>query len=361
MGMTTKQPAGKSGFAADLVRFPGISYKAFAYEGDETALETLKAVPGFGMVAQWLIDNLYEEYVHLDQLYNCCRVNEQNYPSIYGVMRTACEILDAPVPEVFIRYSPVYNACTSGVDRVFVELNSALVDDYDEQELLVIVGHEMGHVKANHVKYKMVADFIVKFLPILSQIVPFNLNVLIQPLLLALFEWSRRAELTCDRAGLLCAQHPATALGALSKFSGRVNKYPTEFSQIVLNAQAAEVAESKHKIVRLLLFLDNMQRTHPYSAYRAKMLKDWVDGGNFQKILGGDYEKDVLGEHQAGDREPCPGCGKRILVTLEFCPHCGTKQARGGEAAASGRVCAGCGAPLAPKANFCVKCGAKVG
>ena len=359
--MTTKQPLGKSDFASDLVRLSGISYKAFAYEGDEAALETLKSVPGFGMVAQWLIDNLYEEYLHLDQLYNCCRVNERNYPTLYGVMRTACEILDCPVPEVFIRYSPVYNACTYGVDRVFVEINSALIDDYGEQELLMVLGHEMGHVKANHVKYQMVANFIVRFLPILSQILPFNFSILVQPLLLALFEWSRRAELTCDRAGLLCVQNPETAMDALSKFSGRINKYPAEFDLDVLNSQSTEVAESKNRVVRLLLFLNSMQLTHPYSAYRTKMLKDWVDGGTYQKIIGGDYEKDVLGEHQAGDREPCPGCGKRILVSLEFCPHCGTNQARGGATAGSSRVCAGCGTPLAPMANFCVKCGAKVG
>lgn len=342
------------------VRLSQLSYKAFSYPGDEQALESVKKIPGVNKLFHWIIDNFLEEYIHLNQLYTSTRVNPESYPSLHGLVREGCEVLDCPFPEVFVAYNPQYNASTSGVDRVYVSLNSYLVEDFSEEELLFILGHEMGHIKAGHVLYSTVARFIVQFLPFIQSLIPFNIGMLYQPMLLGLYEWSRRAEFTSDRAGLLAVQDIDVALSALSKMAGKLRKYPGEHNLEVHISQADEVAESKNQLVKVFLFLDNMMNSHPYTTLRLKMLREWYDSVDYRRIVEGNYERDVLGEHELGQRIKCRGCGSTINAKLPFCPSCGLAQEGGARRVESQLLCPNCKAVVTADMKFCQSCGTKL-
>ena len=83
----------------------------------------------------------------------------------------------------------------------------------DADGMRFVIGHEVGHVLSGHGLYRMV----------LTQLVAISANVQWLPLgawglraiVLALHEWYRKAELSADRAGLLCTQDPAAALRPL--------------------------------------------------------------------------------------------------------------------------------------------------
>jgi len=344
---------------ARRLTFPQISYKAFSYPGDEEALEGVKRIPGVNKLFHWIIDNLLEEYIHLDQLYNNVRVNQRSHPTIHNIVKDGCEVLDCPMPEVFVKYSPLFNASTSGVDRIFIQFNSYLIEDFEEEEIAFIAGHEIGHIKAGHVLYHTVANFIVQFLPILQTMIPFNIGVLYQPMLLALYEWYRRAEFTCDRAGLLYVQDVDVAMTTLSKLAGKTNRFRDEFDMDVMLSQSEEVQDSNKKLIKLLLFINNMGNSHPYPAIRVAKLKEWIDSGEYQKVLNGEYPKDTLGEHEMGHRVKCAKCGKQRNSKLDYCPECGPPPKL--KKLKPKVICRSCGAKMAIGKKYCAQCGAETG
>jgi Zn-dependent protease with chaperone function len=306
-----------------LARFPELSYRAFAYPGDEEALENLKRVPGVPRLFHWLLDNVVEEYSNLSNLYNNTRVSMQSYPSVQRMVEDCCRTLDCPVPEVFVSYGITYNAYTSGVDRTYITLHSELLDSFSEEEIRFVIGHELGHIKSGHVLYKSVALFIIRNMHVLRSILPVDLGLLKLPVLVALSEWYRRAEFSCDRAGLLCVQDQDAALGALSRFAGKLERYPGEQSLDSLDEQLDDVRDSPHKLVKAMLFLDSLHRTHPYPVQRIQQLRQWAVNGNYQLILRGEYQRDADGEHELGRRLACPGCKAVVNSKLADCPRCG--------------------------------------
>jgi hypothetical protein len=104
-----------------------------------------------------------------------------------------------------------------------------------------------------------------------------------------MFEWWRKAELSADRAGLLSGQDPAASLRLLMKLAGG-----GDLSQIDTTAfleQAAEyesggdLRDSIHKIGL------TAWSSHPVPVARAAELRKWIDGGDYGRILSGDYPR----------------------------------------------------------------------
>ncbi|MBN2081645.1 M48 family metallopeptidase [bacterium] len=357
--VATGQPAQR----VRLRMFPAISYKSFTYPKDEETLEAVKRIPGVPKLFDWIIDNLLEEYLVLNHLYNSTRCDAKQYPSVWNTVRKACKILDCPVPEVYVSYNTGFNAITSGVDRTFVCIGSRLVDIFPPDELMFIIGHELGHIKANHVLYKTVTRFIIEFLPVLQSMIPFNVGFLYRPMLIALAEWDRRSEFTCDRAGLLTCQDLNAATSALAWFAGKLRRRQPEYSLDALNRQAGDVRSDGNQLARLMLFLSSMHNTHPYAVMRVKELSWWHGTDAYQNILKGTYIRDAYGEHEAGKRMACPGCRREVNTKLEFCPHCGAglRSRPASAPPAAGPICPKCQAPVGEGASFCSRCGEKLG
>ena len=306
------------------LHFEHLSYKSFVYPGDEEALENLKAIPGARQLFRWLIENALEDYLQLENKYYRSLVTERNYPSLHERIRHCCSVLDCPPPETYLGYSPFYNAMTYGVNRTFLVINSAMVEQYTDDELDFVIGHELGHIKAGHVLYKTIAWFIVANLQYLQLIVPFPLpmGLLLQPLLLAMFEWSRRAEFTADRAGLLTVQDAGVAMEALARFSGRLNVKEGEHSIDEMIRQVDDIEKYDNPIAKVLLFMNSMQATHPYPVLRVAKLRDWIEEGGYRRIIAGEYIRDEDGEHEMGPRVRCEVCGVRVNAKSGFCPLC---------------------------------------
>ncbi len=76
--------------------------------------------------------------------------------------------------------------------RVFVMLSSALLEAFDDEELRFVVGHELGHHLFKHHR-----------IPV--RLLTGEGTQVSAELAMQLFAWSRYAEISADRAGLLCA------------------------------------------------------------------------------------------------------------------------------------------------------------
>jgi Zn-dependent protease with chaperone function len=181
------------------------------------------------------------------------------------------------------------NAYTAGQRRACIVLHSALIEALTPDELCFVVGHELGHIMASHGLYRQLGDILIDYWDILSSVVPIpGLGMVRIPLLLAYWEWYRRSEFTCDRAGFLCLQQLDPGLKALSKLAGKAVGYEDEVS-IEETINQMESRKDVNKLVLLVSIMENSGNTHPFVPVRLKALKEFAGSDQYKQILAGDY------------------------------------------------------------------------
>jgi Zn-dependent protease with chaperone function len=137
------------------------------------------------------------------------RVTAQTAPEIDALIQTAARRLTMPTPELFIVEDRELNAFATGFDGLgTVVLNSALVKAMSSDELMFIIGHELTHIKCGHCKYSAFTNATV------GTIVNHGIALLTDMIFKL---WSRKAEFTCDRGGLVACKRPDAAMSALAK------------------------------------------------------------------------------------------------------------------------------------------------
>jgi Zn-dependent protease with chaperone function len=344
-------------FSANQVLFPQISYSSFVYPGDEEALAMLKKVPGAPSLLTYLQKTFTEGVTFMENNQQMIRANTNSFFSLHALVVRCAEILSCPVPDVYITNSPSMNAYTAGHRHTCLVLHSCLIEAMTADELSFVIGHELGHIKCGHGLYRQLGDLLIQYWDAAASLIPLpGIGLVRVPLLLAFWEWFRRAELTCDRAGLLCVQAAEPAMTALGRLAGKVNGFEDEFNIDSTISQASAHKEVS-KIVRVVSILNSSQNTHPYVPDRLKQLREYSQSAEYENILRGKYTRDPLGIHEGGVRIQCE-CGEDVNIKLHFCPKCGRPV--DSESTETIYACK-CGNILTADARFCPICGAKQG
>lgn len=352
--------------------FPYLSADAFACPTDRRALENLQRVPLLPKLFDMIAKMSWDRLSYVMNSATSVRVGPEQFPTLYQIHREACETLAVPEPELYVQYSPVVNASTSGLSRTYVVVHSALLDACTNDEIRFVLGHELGHVKSGHVKYLMLAQTLMPLITQLGGMIPGGQKVVelaSMALVSGLYEWLRQAEFTCDRAGLLACQDTHAALSAVMKMGCGNSRFSGEMNVDAFLEQARQHTEMAgmdkvNKVLQFLFFTWNLD--HPQTVFRARELDAWASGGAYQRILGGDFLMDATGGRQAGPRVRCRNCGKDGLPANQaHCPGCGRNplgppSAKEAEVV-GGTPCTNCEQPLPPKVTFCPECGHRAG
>lgn len=341
-------------FSAGHIMFPEISYAAFSYPGDEEALNALKSVPGAAALLTWLSANYMEQIAHLENNEHNIKVGPTNFRSLYSLVERCSEVLSCPLPELYITSSPIPEAYTYGQRRTHVVLSRGVIDLLTADELSFVVGHELGHIKAGHGVYRALGMLLTSQWDLVTGLIPVpGLGLLRTPLLLAYWEWYRRSEFTCDRAGLLCVQDVKASQSALAKVAGSVTGIEDELEIDSVISQV-ESRKEVNKLVLLVSILNNYNNSHPWTPSRLKQLREYASSDDLRRLVGGEYKRDTLGLHEGGERVACR-CGTIVNSKLSFCPECG----RGLRALSGDNSCEKCETPLPAGTKFCPKCGSQ--
>lgn len=281
----------------------GISAEAFVSPRDRAALTSLEQMPLLPQLIRKFNEVAGDRVAYVQNSAASVRCGPRQLPTLYRLMQEGAEILDVPEPEIYLQRDPVENAYTAGVSRTFIVLSSALVENFSNDELLFVIGHELGHVKCGHVLYQMVGRLLLPLLETLGS-VTLGLGQLAGiGLVSGFYEWLRQAEFSADRAGLLACQDARVACTAIMKLGGGGTRLDAEMNVDSFLEQARRHAESASAegIAKALLFLlYNWQLTHPQVVFRARELDQWVQSGDYERILGGRYSRDAAVGSQAG-------------------------------------------------------------
>ncbi|HTE17718.1 MAG TPA: M48 family metallopeptidase [Armatimonadota bacterium] len=343
------------------VRFPDISAESFVSAMDRTALQNLQRLPLLPVLVRKFNEFAVDRVYYVQNSAESVRCGPRQFSTAHELMREACSILDVAEPELYVRYSSVYNAYTAGVNRTFVVLESSLVDALTDTELLFVIGHELGHVKCGHVLYQMLGRLLIPMLEAVGQFTLGLGQLAGMGLVSGFFEWMRQAEFSCDRAGLLVCQDPRAAFSATMKLGCGSTRFDGEMDvdEFLKQARNHSAMAGMEGLTKALLFVFyNWQLTHPQVVFRAKELDEWLHGGAYARILSGDYLREAPGVEQEGPHIRCPACSMTVSTLVRHCPRCGKDLTTVAPAAPT--ACTECASPIPPGGKFCPECGAPV-
>ncbi len=277
-------------------KFEGISTDAFVSDMDRKALEALQKVPLFPQILRKFHEFGLDRWMYCMNMATSVRIGPKQYPTLHKILEESCEVLDMPVPELYITSNPFPNAWTAGVERPFITLRSSIVDTLDDEEMYHLMGHELGHIKCGHVLYFSVARLLLPLLELLGRRT-FGLgDAAAIGLVLAFYEWSRQAELSADRAGLLCTQNFETSALANLSLTAGPNRLSGEQSveAFLDQSRAYQDMSASDSMGKLLVFLFmGLYSTHPMPVHRTQELDKWYSSGEFEKIMKGHYIKNT--------------------------------------------------------------------
>lgn len=260
----------------------GLDHSQYEHPFDQKALAALEGTPGLSAAGKFITKHMVERVYTVQYTGSHLKVTSDNYPEIYEYLKYAARILDVKnIPELYIEWGYNINACTVGAENPIIVLNSGLIDLCDDDEILFVIGHELGHVKSNHMLYHMMAQ-VINY--IIDQI-PFG-SIAAAPLQYALYYWDRMSEFTADRAGLLCCQKPTVALKSLIKIAGlpysQYDKIDVEsFIQQAKDFKMLDF-EGINKVIKLISIADS---THPWTVMRGAQLIEWLNEGEAKRII----------------------------------------------------------------------------
>ena len=225
---------------------------------------------------------------------NALRLTRSLAPTVTTALTACQEVLghDGPV-EVFAQPDPTLPAGAVHVpgEPPAIVLSSRLLEVLTEAELRFVIGHELGHLALEHFALRLPATRTVQ--DAAGLIVP-------SPLALALGLWSRAAEVSADRAGLLCARQLEASASALLKLSSGLSS----------GSVKAELAQYTREVDALLSFPEAREKprededalgcfvTHSFSPPRLRALVAFSRSRRFREVAGSYASEEGISEEE---------------------------------------------------------------
>ena len=267
-------------------RLVGLSSRAYEHPADRAALVAMRKVPAFDMLVSKVFGLVGERRLRYLFLASAVRVGPDQFARLNAIYDECIEALDCESrPDLYVSQAPFVNAGAVGVDEPFIVLNSAVLQLMDDDELRFVLGHELGHVLSGHVLYKTMLRLLVN-LALIRFGMPLG-SLALFGIIAALREWDRKSELSADRAGLLAVQEPRVAYTAHLKAAG--GGAASEMNVEAFLRQAADYERAGSLLDGVTKLMNLFGRSHPFHVQRTAELVRWVDSGDYQRILDGDY------------------------------------------------------------------------
>lgn len=194
-----------------------------------------------------------------------------------------------------------------------ITVTSGLLEYLTDEEVSAVIAHECGHVACRHMLYYTMAQLLLQNIN--------NMGLLgdaITPIFWALQYWSRRSELSADRAG-------AVALGSIEKIVDvqiRLAGGPKHITKDVNIDEFVKQADYYDTLQNSNWdkFLQNwsiLESSHPYAAIRVREILKWGKTEQWYRI------KDIVQLEEKG--LICPNCNKEVYDSWIYCKACGYK------------------------------------
>ena len=267
-------------------KLKGISPRAFEHPADRAATAALRSVPMLDTVVRKLVELQYERALRQALLAGSVKLGPDQLPGVWAEYKRGLTVLDMPETyDLYVAEDPAANAYTIGAGTPMILLNSSLEQLLEADEVRTVLAHEIGHVLSDHVLYRTALVILMEMgsavrVPVLS-------GLPLMAVRAALLEWFRAAELSCDRAATLVNRDPLVTCRTLMVIASGVPSERLNLDAFV--KQANEYKEWDSSIDRVRRFFTELGLTHSYAVRRVSEVVSWVQSGDMDSILSGEY------------------------------------------------------------------------
>ena len=270
-------------------KFADLSKHEYIHPADSKALSALRAIPGIDSALKKLLAVTGESAIRVMFMASAVKVTAKQCPDLHAKLQIACTTLGVDMPDLFIQQNPMVNAFTGGVEKPVIVLHSALLERLTDEETLAVIAHEVGHIHAEHVLYltaarlmEALANLSVARLIPGSEIIKFIVSAGIGSALLA---WSRRAELSCDRAALLVVQDPHVVGRTMMKLAGGTFASKIDYELFLDQAREFQKNYDSSKLDKFWADIINAGLSHPFPVWRVSEILKWVEDGQYKELM----------------------------------------------------------------------------
>ena len=262
-----------------------ISPKAYEHPADRAATAALASVPMLDQVVRKLIDFGYERALRQAYLGSSVKIGPDQRGDVWLVYEQVLKTLDMPeVYDLYVTQQPVANAMAIGAEKPIIVLHSGLVNMADQEMLRVVLAHEVAHILSDHVLYRTALQILLRMtmprLPLLAGLPLLGVRI-------ALTEWARASELSCDRAAALVTRDPIPVCRSFMQLTGGVKDLDLD----AYLRQASDYNDGGKGVDRLSRLWIELGVTHALPVKRVREVMDWVRSGDFDRIVGGEYPR----------------------------------------------------------------------
>ena len=182
------------------------------------------------------------------KLYRAKKIEEHDNPRLYSIVRSASQMAKLPMPKVYIVPTESPNAFATGrnPENAAVAATEGILNLLNDDELLGVISHELGHVRNRDILVGTIAATIagaITYLAFMARWMPFfgsdddegggNLIIMLiigilAPIAAGLVQMaiSRQREFMADRAGAEISHKSLALASALRKIHDRSRKVP---------------------------------------------------------------------------------------------------------------------------------------
>lgn len=235
----------------------------YAYAMDYELRKKLDAIPGLYKIGRKICATAAARTTQR-MMMDAVKVGPTQFPDVYEMVQKCAKILGIGIPNVFIYSDPQLNAMTMAVDDIepIIIIYSGLYERLTPGELLCTIGHECGHIHNLHGVYDMLGTLLVNTALTGSSFISAELSqLLFAGADYALKAWSRAAEVTCDRAGMICADNLEDVYTGEAKYL-----YGATFKEQTIDYEA--LRDQLKRQVSTAVKYEELNSTHPSTARR---------------------------------------------------------------------------------------------
>jgi Zn-dependent protease with chaperone function len=245
----------------------------YAFAGERKFRRTLMIARPVTMALE-ATTRLWRDVARQELLGAAVKVTDQQYPRVYNAAKAAGHALRVRLPAVYVAPTDSLKIKVLGTeDAPHLIINQGLAERLDDTSLLAAIAHELGHVQNGHIFYATALHY-------LTHSAAFFVRWVVQPAIMTLQAWSRRAEVTCDRAALLAVRDLDRTLQAMVGLELGVENGAAFDAEEYLRT----VPDVKKGIGRY----GELFRSHPYVPKRVQALRLFAGSALYAQVLGQD-------------------------------------------------------------------------